>query len=93
MKIDKDSFKQPQTWAVIVPVVLFLWVLMSLLAMNKAHRAYEKQARETKEVQTHARDILAIMEEIGAANLPDAMSGEFDPISSVRACAEAAFIR
>lgn len=92
MKIDKNTLKQPQTWAVIVPAFLFLWVLGSLVAMNQAKAAAYKQATSAQRVRTDARKILDLMQEIGTVNMPGAMSRQFDPIISVRACATAAFI-
>lgn len=93
MNIDRDSLKEPLTWAVIVPAVLFIWVLVSLFALNSAKAGYEKQAKKTEEVQKYAREILALMDEIGAANLPNAATRQFDALTSARACAKAAFIR
>ncbi|MHA1565361.1 MAG: hypothetical protein ACTSX7_08630 [Alphaproteobacteria bacterium] len=93
MNMDRESIRKPQTWAVLVPVILSIWVLASLIAMNRAQAACKEQERETNTAQGYARDILAMMAEIGEDNLPGARSGEFDPIASVRACAEAAFIR
>ena len=92
MKIDKNTFKQPQTWAVIVPAILFLWVLGALIAMNQAQAASDKQLASAEKVQADARMIVDLMQEIGAVNISDAMSRQFDPITSVRACAKAAFI-
>lgn len=92
MNLTKETFKQPQTWAVLIPALLCLWALSSLAAMNSAGSSADKQIEQSQKAQADARQIRAIMKETGAVNLPGATSREFDTFTSVRACAKAAFI-
>lgn len=93
MNIDRDSLKEPLVWAVIVPCVLFVGVVVAVFSLNNARAGYEKQAEKTEQVQVYARKVLKLMDEIGAANLPNAATRQFNPLTSARECAKAAFIR
>ena len=92
MKIDKETLKQPQTWALLIPSILLIWTITSTHAMVKVGRVAERNAKSARKVHNNAQKIRVILEELGERNVSGAMVGEYDAITSVRDCAKAAMI-
>ena len=65
MTLNTETFKKPQTWAIIVPGVLLLWTVIAAGGMLSAGEQAEKSLKVAKEARLHAGRILALESELG----------------------------
>ena len=90
--MDTDVFKQPRTWAIIVPVILAVWVLGALINMMDHRRQAQNRLNTSEDVIKNARIILNAMEDSGVQAMAVASVEEFKGLASARVCARAGLI-
>ena len=93
MTLDKQSLKRPDFWAVVVPIILFLWLVFVAFGLADAREESSGRLADMDKVSADMAKIRKIIAEAGGADLSGGSIGDFEGISSARKCAEAAKIK
>ena len=91
IKFDINQLKKPQSWAVIIPVVLIIWALGATLGMMDRSAYADTQVASARKTQQVALEIMTRLRQTGG-DLSQNQLQYFDLVVSARQCAEAALI-
>ncbi len=89
--LNRQIFRQPLFWAIVLPVVLAFWALSTALAMSERHRRADDQVKTAQEIDQQARHILDQLSEHGG--LGRVTGRTFDGLQSALECAAFAGIQ
>jgi len=87
-----ETMKKPRTWAIIIPVLLFLWAAEATISMHGNRADAESAGRFAREMGGIADDIEVTIKKAGGDALAASQSKDFDLVTSALKCAEAAAI-
>jgi len=85
--MNTETFKKPQTWAVIVPCVLLLWAIVAMAQMLSMQEQARKRLDTAREARRNADRIVEIETKLGKVATGEAASRTFNGIDSAVRCA------
>ncbi len=92
IEINKETFKKPFTWAIIIPLTLLLCATLATAQMYKAKNIAVKHEGYYDETTETAERIVKLIKDAGIDGSINAQLEDFIPVNSGRACAKAANI-
>lgn len=92
MPLDMGTMKKPQTWAVIIPVLLLIWAAEATVSMHGKRATAQNTIRTASQMGGIANDIDIMIKKAGGDASAAAQLEDFDLVTSTLKCAEAAAI-